>query len=221
MGYAGIGLGEYDFAGQLFELLAEYTLNNPGKPPIVLAGNLIGAARRRRQGGQGVHPREYFPGGEKSRPMVEAVEVVATPGQPAIGVVGVVGPEVVAKVEKIDGQFAFLENAEFLPKGWRRWTPTRRSRQLRVLLYGGKLDKAKVLAERFPQFQVILCQSDDAEPPQFPTAVNGGKTLIVQVGHKGQYVGVLGVFKGDGGYDLKYQIVPLGEEYLTPDDRWR
>ena len=75
-----------------------------------------------------------------------------------------------------------------------------------------------MLAERFPQFQVVLCQSDDAEPPQFPTAVNGGKTLIVQVGHKGQYVGVVGVFKSNGGYDLKYQLVPLGEEYLTPDD---
>lgn len=219
MGYAGVGLGEYDFAGQLFELLAEYTLNNPGKPPVVLAGNLIGAQRD----GEGkvvkVFTREeYFPGGEKSRPMVEAVEVVATPGQPAIGVVGVVGPEVLAKVEKIDGQFAFLENAEFLPKALAALDAHPAKPELRVLLYGGKLDKAKALAGRFPQFQVILCQSDDAEPPQFPTTVNGGKTLIVQVGHKGQYVGVLGVFKGDGGYDLKYQMVPLGEEYLTPDD---
>jgi hypothetical protein len=219
MGYAGVGLGEYDFAGQLFELLAEYTLNNPGKPPIVLAGNLVGVQRD----GEGkvvkVFTREeYFPGGEKAHPMVEAVEVVAAPGQPAIGVVGVVGPEVLAKVEKIDSQFAFLENSEYLPKALAALDAHPAKPALRVLLYGGKLDKAKALARQFPQFQVILCQSDDAEPPQFPTAVNGGKTLIVQVGHKGQHVGVLGAFKDNGGYDLKYQLVTLGEEYLTPDD---
>lgn len=219
MGYAGVGLGEYDFAGQLFELLAEYTLNNPGKPPIVLAGNLVGVQRD----GDGKVVKaftreEYFPGGEKSRPMVEAVEVVAAPGQPALGVVGVVGPDVLAKVEKIDGQFAFLENAEYLPKALAALDAHPTKPALRVLLYAGKLDKARLLAERFPQFQVILCQSDDAEPPQFPTAVNGGKTQIVQVGHKGQYVGVLGVFKGAAGYDLRYQLVSLGEEYLTPDD---
>ncbi|HET6573384.1 MAG TPA: multiheme c-type cytochrome [Fimbriiglobus sp.] len=220
MGYAGVGLGEYDFAGQLFELLAEYTLNNPGKPPIVLAGNLVGVQRD----GQGKVVKaftreEYFPsGGEKSRPMVEAVEVVAAPGQPTLGVVGVVGPEVLAKVEKIDGQFAFLENAEYLPKALAALDAHSPKPELRVLLYAGKLDMAKVIAKQFPQFRVILCQSDDAEPPQFPTAVNGGKTLIVQVGHKGQHVGVVGVFKAGGGYDLKYQLVTLGEEYLTPDD---
>jgi hypothetical protein len=38
----------------------------------------------------------------------------------------------------------------------------------------------------------------------------------VQVGHKGQYVGVLGVFKKQGGFDFHYQLVPLGEEYTTP-----
>ena len=151
MGYAGVGLGEYDFAAQLFELLAEYTLNNPGKPPIVLAGNLVGVQRD----GDGKVVKaftreEYFPGGEKSRPMVEAVEVVATPGRPAIGVVGVVGPEVLEKVEKIDGQFAFLENAEFLPKALAALDAHPAKPELRVLLYGGKLDKAKVAGRAVP-----------------------------------------------------------------------
>ncbi len=219
MGYAGVGLGEYDFAGQLFEELAEYTLNNPGKPPIVLAGNLIGAQRD--AGGKVVKAftrEEYFPGGEKSRPMIEAVEVIATPGQPAVGVVGVIGPEVVAKVEKIDGQFAFLDNAEYLPKALAALDAHPAKPALRVLLYAGKPAQAKALVERFPQFQVVLCQSEDAEPPQFPTPLNNGKTILVQVGHKGQYVGTVGVFKSDGGHDLKYQLVMLGEEYLTPDD---
>ena len=49
--------------------------------------------------------------------------------------------------------------------------------------------------------------------PQGPPA----STLIVQVRHRGQHVGVLGAFKeADGSFDLKYQLVPLGEEYITP-----
>ncbi len=219
MGYAGIGLGEYDFAEQLFELLAEYTLNNPGKPPVVLAGNLVGVQR----GPDGKPTRvftreEYFPGGDKNRPMVEAVEVVATPGQPALGVVGVVGNEVGVKVEKQDGQFAFLANPEFLPKALAALNAHPARPELRVLLYAGSSEKAKALAAAFPQFQLILCQSESDLPPQFPTVVNNGKTQIVEVGHKGQHVGVVGVFKTGAGYELKYQLVTLGEEYLTPDN---
>jgi hypothetical protein len=42
--------------------------------------------------------------------------------------------------------------------------------------------------------------------------------MILQVGHKGRYVGVVGAFPKPGGsFDLKYQLVPLGEEYLTPE----
>jgi len=50
----------------------------------------------------------------------------------------------------------------------------------------------------------------------FPAAANP-TTQIVQVGHKGQHVGLIGVFKTDKGLKLMYQLVPLGEEYLTPE----
>ena len=51
------------------------------------------------------------------------------------------------------------------------------------------------------------------------TPANGGKTLIVKVGHKGRYVGVLGAFKKNGGFELHYQLVPLDEFYVTPGRR--
>src|SRR5207247_9051275 len=68
---------------------------------------------------------------------------------------------------------------------------------------------------------VLPCRSAASEPPQLPEYVdqpNGAKTMIVQVGHKGRYIGAVGVFKTAKGFDLKYQLVPLGEEYLTPND---
>lgn len=218
MGYAAVGLGEAEFQAQLFELLAEYTLNNPGKPPLVLAGNLVGAQRGPDGKVANEFPREQlFPGGANNRPMVEGVEVIARPGKPAVGVVAVVGPEVAEKVVKLDPQFAFRENARVLEEAVKQLDAHPARPALRVLLYNGKLDKAKAAAERYPQFQLVLCQSDDPEPPDFPTPANGGKTSVVQVGHKGQNVGVVGVYPGaGGGFDLKYQRVPLTEEYVTP-----
>jgi hypothetical protein len=89
-----------------------------------------------------------------------------------------------------------------------------------VLIYQGDSLSAQAVAKDFPQFQVILCQADTDLAPLMPQTVvgkNGEKTLIVQVGHKGQHVGVLGAFKKpDGGFDFKYQLVPLTEEYITP-----
>ena len=222
MGYAVVGLGEYDFAAQLYELLGAYTLNNTGKPPIILGANLVGVKERGPDGKPTkVFTREqYFPGGgEKDRPMVEGVEVFGGKTYPAVGVVGVVGPEAIEKIEKQDAQFAFLANPQFLPAAIAALTKHPAKPELLILMYGGKLDQAKVAAAANPQFQVVLCQSDDPEPPQFPTLVNNGKTMIIQVGHKGQNVGALGIFKkAGGGVELKYQLVELVEEYLTPQD---
>ena len=216
MGYAAVGLGETEFKAQLFELLAEFTLNNPGKPPLVLADNLVGAAPPG-DGGKPIARDQLFPGGANGRPMVDGVEVVARPGAPAVGVVAVIGPDVSEKVVKLDPQFAFLNNAAVIAAALAKLAAHPAKPELRVLLYNGTLAQAKAAAEMFPQFQLILCQSDDPEPPDFPTTANGGKTSIVQVGHKGQSVGVVGVFAGaGGGFDLRYQRLPLTEEYLTP-----
>jgi hypothetical protein len=218
MGYRAIGLGEYEFSSQLFDLLSEFTLNNPGKPPVVLAANLVGAAERNAAGqATKLFPREvYFPPGKPGdRPMVEGVEVIAVPGKPAVGVVGVIGKTVGEKVEGQDKQFAFQSNQDVLAAALKTLDAHPARPELRVLLYAGKLDLAQEVAKAFPQFQVILCQSDDPEPPSFPT--REGKTLILQVGHKGQNVGVLGLFRGPNGLDLQYQRVELGEEYLTPE----
>lgn len=224
MGYVAVGLGEYDFATQLFDLLMSYTLKNAGKPPVVLAANLEGVTR-----GPGAKvtqrfPRAVFfpPADQGGRPMVEAVELVAQPGEPAFGVVSVIGPTVATQVVATAADFDFARNAQnevatdaVLRASLAALAAHPKAPELRVLLYVGKLAEARRAAEAHPQFQLVLCQSDDAEPPAFSTVVNGGRTHIVQVGHKGRSVGVVGVFRAGAGYDLRYQLVPLTEEYLT------
>lgn len=218
MGYAAVGLGEYDFAGHLFGLLGEYA-NMPGAKPIILASNLVGTVRGPDGKPSTVIKREdQFPPDTKGgRPMVEGVEVIAMKDKPAIAVVGLIGPDVGAKMEKLDSTNGYADSTWAIKEAFKTAAEHPAKPGLFVLLYAGNLDRAKKLAETFPQFQLIVCQSEDSEPPQFPTAANGGKTMIVQVGHKGQNVGLVGVFPdGKGAFDLNYQLVPLGEEYLTP-----
>jgi hypothetical protein len=63
--------------------------------------------------------------------------------------------------------------------------------------------------------------SDEDEPPS--KADQAGNTMIVPgLGHKGKNIGVVGVWRTGNAakpFDMRYQLVRLGEEYLTPKDR--
>ncbi|QEL18174.1 multiheme c-type cytochrome [Limnoglobus roseus] len=219
MGYSAVGLGVQDFDQQLFNLLAKYTLQKSGQPPIILAANLGS------KDAQGAFvPREKLFDVPGQRPMVEAYEVVsndakatgkALPHLP-VGVVGVVGPDVATKLQKIDPTFSVAKVDNTLPGVIAAMQADPKKPVINVLLYDGSKDDTPDLAKKYPQFNVILCQSEESEPPQFPTVENNGQTFVIQIGHKGQNVGVIGVFKNGNGYELKYQLVPLGEEFLTP-----
>lgn len=215
MGYVAVGLGKTEFEAGLFRVVAEYSLQKE-QPPFVLAGNLAGKAD-----GKEIPREQFFPptaGGK--RPTVGLAELADVGGVP-VGIVGVVGPTVAKTAEKADPLLTFIGNKDVLNSALKALTAGPRLPQLTVLLYQGTQDEARKVATDFPQFGAILCLSDDPEPPQFPDTVehkDGRKTLVLQVGHKGRYVGALGVFrKPDGTAELHYQLVPLGEEFLTPE----
>jgi hypothetical protein len=213
MGYLAIGLGKADFAapGGIDRLLGEYALQEM-KRPIILAANLRGIVD-----GQQVPLEARFKPQGLPRTLVDAAEV-ATIGKLPVAVVGVVGKSLWEEARKLDSSIDFATNtAEVLKQTLTTLGTHPLKPQLYVLLYQGEAADAAKLAADFPQFHIILCQASDPEPPQFPTVANNGKTLIVEVGHKGRFVGVVGVFLNPmGGFDLKYQLVPLGEEYITP-----
>jgi hypothetical protein len=215
MGYVAVGVGKTEFDAGLLRVVAEYALQKE-RPPFTLAGNLAGLAD-----GKEI-PREQFfpPAAGGTRPVVGLAEV-AEVGTVPVGVVGVVGPSVARAAQKADNLLGFLGNKEVLDAAVKVLAGHPRRPPLSVLLYQGTADEARKVVADFPQFQAVLCLSDDSEPPQFPETVahaGGGKTLLIQVGHKGRYVGTLGAFRNaDGTLDLHYQLVPLGEEFLTPE----
>lgn len=216
MGYVAVGTGKLEYTAGLLRVVAEYALQKE-RPPFTLAGNVVGLAD-----GKPV-PRDAFfpaaPGG--TRTMVGSAEV-ADAGAVAVGFVGVVGPTLAKEAVKLDPSIDFEGNKAVLAAAAQALAAGPKKPAVSVLLYQGTAEEARKVAADWPQFQVILCQADDDEPPQFPEYVahpGGGKTMVVQVGHKGKYVGAVGVFKKPGGgFDLTYQLVPMSEEYLTPDD---
>jgi hypothetical protein len=96
---------------------------------------------------------------------------------------------------------------------------------LPVLLYHGVATGEKEAlncAKFYPQFPVILCLSEEDEPPSDPIPVDHPedetRNYVFRLGHKGKYVGALGVFRnGKGGLDFKYKLVELGPDYETPE----
>ena len=219
LGYVAVGLGKTDFEIGVDSLNGEYALQKE-QPPFVLAGNILGVVDGKPQEREKRFPKP--PGAE--RPLVDLAEV-AMVGDVPVGVVGLVGVSLAEEIEKekLDPSITFrddkgkINNTPVLDRALRSLAIAAKKPQLNLLIYQGTSEEAALLAKNFPQFEVILCQADDPEPPQFPTQANAGKTLIIQVGHKGRYVGVVGAFKkADGGFDLKYQLVPLTEDYLTP-----
>jgi len=104
----------------------------------------------------------------------------------------------------------------------------------RVLLYHGsateqrvkgQLPEAKALATAFPEFDLVLCLSEADEPAGNPIQVqhkNGRSTMIVSLGHKSKYVGVVGVSRSGrpaNPIDLKYQLVELTPYFATPPEK--
>jgi hypothetical protein len=194
MGYLAVGLGKYEAGLSLFNVLAEYALNN--QSPRVLAANL--------------KDRDTdFPD------QVLATHVTKVEGSPLkVGIGAVIGPSAQATIK--DPKVKFEDNRLAIP----RLTNDLRQADLRVLLYQGSLKEAKELAADRKDFHIILCLSPADEPAFDPTW--SGNTLIAAVGHKGRYVGVVGVYrtgKADRPFELRYQLVTLGEEFLTPPEQ--
>jgi hypothetical protein len=193
MGYLGVGIGESDGNLPLKVALDNYALNNP--EPAVLCANLKDRAIN--------FPEEVCD---------SAVRTVPGTGV-KLAVVAVVGPTVGTAMGK-DPQVQFDSVRLVLDAQLHKLEVDRAD--LRVLLYQGTPAEARACAKFFPRFDVICCLSEDDEGPAQPEQV-GSTCLVRGVGHKGKNIGVLGVFRTGGSFTFRYQHVPLGEDWQTPE----
>jgi len=209
MGYKATAVGQEELAMPLLNALTKYTVQKGNEYPKVHAANIDNP--------------EDFPGADGGSALTRS-DVIATRGGIKVGVVGVVGAEVVEK--GTDRTVKFSPNGgqavADIVKGWAAQPP-----DVKVMLYQGPLEwaepgtnkkvDAKAAAAAFPDFHVVVCKTPEgSDAPDQPTVVNDGKTMIVQVGQRGQNVGVVGIFKGPKGTEIYYQRVTMGEEFETP-----
>ncbi|HEX3150214.1 MAG TPA: multiheme c-type cytochrome [Gemmataceae bacterium] len=213
MGYKATAVGREELAMPLQDALSKYTLQTGNEYPKVLAANIAN--------------KKDFPDTNGGSTLTES-DIFTTKGGLKVGVIGVAGMEVTNRT--IDSSVKFDGNpAAVVAKTLKTWAD--KSTDVNVLLYQGpikwtdptgrKVD-ATTAAEGFPAFHIVLCkmpENAEADAPDMPTVVNDGKTMICQVGQKGQNVGVIGVFKGPKGTEYFYQRVTMSEEFETPPDK--
>jgi len=222
MGYVAVGVGKTEFQNDITKLLGQFTLNNEGKRPIVLSSNILGGVERDKANPTTVKastPRaEYFKV-PNQRPLVEDVELV-TDKAVSVGVVGVMGASTGKEIAALYPDYDFEPVAVAIPRALNKLNSGTVRPELKVLLLQGDENEAQSIAKDYPEFQVIVCTSAESEdeapllPKYYP--VNQPRTQIIRMGHKGKNAGLLGIFKTPTGLDLRYQLVPLGEEFLTP-----
>jgi hypothetical protein len=197
MGYTAVGIGKNEINLPLVETLAEI-LNIPGAPQPLLA-NLK-------------DEKKNFADLMKSWEISKGDD-----GTPKVGFVGVIGPALAKKLAN-SSEFRFDTQDKVLPGAIRELQANKA--ELLVLLYQGNIDEAKACAQTYPQFHVILHTAEEPEPSDQTVLV--GSTMLVNVGKKGRFVGVVGVNRTDNAerpFELRYQLVELDPSYETPEGK--
>ena len=199
MGYDALALSTTDLKLGVGDVLMRYA-NHQGEKLKVVAANVtpdpsLGLAER----------------------VVPAVRTQTGPIQ--VGVTAVVDPESFAKLHDPDKEtlLSFHEPDSVLPD---ILAELERDTHIQVLMVQGPPEAARRLAAAHPGFEVVVATSPYVDPPTDAESLNGGRTQLIAVGRKGQYVGVLGLFQ-DPKQKLRYQRVALGASYNSKTEPMR
>ncbi|WP_254507083.1 multiheme c-type cytochrome [Anatilimnocola floriformis] len=186
MGYQAVALGADDLRLTGGELLSA-TNPDPDKPSMFVSANVA------------VIGRELQP-----------TFKVVTAGGKKIGITSVLGDTFEQKLAGDDvvhePAAAALEKVSAELKA--------QNCDLYVLLCHATLDESRKLAAGAPLFDLVISSGGVGEPTLELEEIPGSKALMAQVGTKGMYTGVIGLFDGDAKNRFRYQRVPL-------DDRWK
>ena len=187
LGYSGIAFGAHELTLDTNEVLYVLANLDPETNPLVSANVALFG----------------FKSGFSSRyRVIEA-------GGKRIGVTSVLGIKHAAKLKNLpditwlDPMGALDEIAPKLNGEECDW---------QVLMVHGNPEEAARLARRYPQFQLVATTGGAEEPPDKPRAIEGTQTRLIEVGHKGMYVVVVGLYD-DPTRTIRYQRVPLDARF--------
>lgn len=199
MGYNALGLSPTDLKLGIGEMLAQY-MNYLGGSMKVVCANVTPDA--------GLGPVESI---------VPALRTEV--GAVKIGVTSIIEPAIMAQLSDPDKDLmlATKDPAEVLGD---LLTDLERDTHMQVLMVQGSPEYAKEQAEAHPGFEVVVATSEFVEPPVDAEILNEGRTHLISVGKKGQYVGVLGLYK-DPKQKFRFQRVELNQRFNSKTEAMR
>jgi len=136
-------------------------------------------------------------------PEIQPFRIIEVNGY-KIGVTAIFGSEYQQLVPNSDIKFSDPQDA--LPQVIQEMQ--KENCDLLVLLSHAPLEESRKLAQKFPDFDVVVTAGGADEPPLKLEVIEGTKTKFIELGHKAMYAGVIGFFPGSD-EPLRYQKVPL------------
>ncbi len=142
--------------------------------------------------------------------------LIVNAGPVKVGVTAVTDPEALEKLNDPDKDLivaGLKRPGDVLPRVLSDLEP---KTDYQVLMVQGPPKLARSLAESYPGFDIVVSTSEYVDVLKHdPEMLNQGKTLFVQVGQKGKYVGVVGLYPQEG-ERMKLQLVTLGTRFNGP-----
>lgn len=193
--YAGIAMGVEEVQTGIDLLL----FDEKDRPPLLSCNLVIGG------GDNGTH----------------IPKTITTVGKLKVGVTAVFGDSLAVKVVPQNGGQGLEVEVKGAVESLTKVVAELESEKpdLLVLLSHAKLAESKKLAEKFPQFQLIVSAGGPEDPDPQPQYV--GETLVVAPGQKGKNVAVVGYYPDEAGKKFRYESVALdGDRFQeTPSMR--
>ena len=140
-------------------------------------------------------------------PQIVSPYRIVQAGGKKFGITGVLGKSCQKQIHNTDIEMSDPETAlkQIVPE-------MKQKADYLILLANATPEESKDLAKALPEFDLVVTAGGPAEPPAQPAKLNGGKTLLVEVGEKGENAIVLGFF-ADPKQPLRYQRVPLDSRF--------
>lgn len=129
-------------------------------------------------------------------------------GGKKIGITAVLGNKHLKKIT--NDEIVLSPPEEALAEVWAELA--KKNCDLHILLAHASIDESIQFAQRVPHFDLVVTAGGAGEPTRVAERIPETESVIVQVGTKGMYVGVLGIFD-DPQQPLRYQRIPLDDRF--------
>jgi len=137
-------------------------------------------------------------------------------GGKKIGVTGVLGSKQQQKISNSE-----VEMGDPMQQLEASWNALKAEEcDLYVLLSHASLEESRKFAQAFPGFQIVVTAGGAGEPTLRPETIEGTDSQMIQVGTKGMYVGVVGLFN-DAEKPIRYERVALDARFEDSEEMLR